>query len=150
MKYKFRINNKPFEVDLLDIHAQPITAIVNGEMIDVWLEGENINTKSIVATKSAPEKKPDVIAPAKNELPTQSTVSGTSPKSNVQSPIPGVVISVNVMTGDQVQQGQELCVIEAMKMKNMIRSPRAGVIKLVNIRIGQAVQFHDTLFEYSE
>lgn len=148
MKYNFRINNKPFEVKLLDIHSQPITAIVNGEMIDVWLEDENTNEKSI-ATQLVSKTQPDAIIPT-SVLAPNTQVNGISPKSTVQSPIPGVVISVSARTGDQVQHGQELCVIEAMKMKNMIRSPRAGTIKLVNVRIGQAVQFHDTLFEYSE
>ena len=148
MKFKFRINNKPFEVDLLDIHSQPITAIVNGEMIDVWIEDENVNRQSDTF-QLVSDKQPEVIIP-KSSLPAQAQVNGGAPKSNVQSPIPGVVIAVNVKTGDQVQHGQELCVIEAMKMKNTIRSPRDGAIKLVNIRIGQAVQYHDTLFEYSE
>jgi len=150
MKYKFRINNKPFEVDLLDIHSQPITAIVNGEVIDVWVDDENVNRKNITAAPLKSENKPDAPMPKLDNLPTPTTVNGGSAKSNVQSPIPGVVISINVRMGDEVQQGHELCVIEAMKMKNMIRSPRAGVIKLVNVRIGQAVQYHDTLFEYSE
>ncbi len=147
MKYKFRINNKPYEVDLLDIHSQPITAIVNGEIIDVWLDNEYVNseganTQLLSKTESGP------IIP-KNDLSTQTT-NGIPPKKVIQSPIPGVVISVNVRTGDPVQHGQELCIIEAMKMKNMIRSPRAGTIKLVNVRIGQAVQHRDILFEYSD
>jgi glutaconyl-CoA/methylmalonyl-CoA decarboxylase subunit gamma len=147
MKYKFRINNKPYEVDLLDIHSQPITAIVNGEIIDVWLEEETPDSK-IIEPLSAPQKLSTVVLP-KNDIPIQPQNS-VSPKKAVQSPIPGVIISVNVHIGDQVHHGQELCVIEAMKMKNMIRSPRDGSIKLVNIRIGQAVQYHDILFEYSE
>jgi biotin carboxyl carrier protein len=147
MKYKFRINNKSYEVDLLDIHSQPITAIVNGEIIDVWLEEESTDSK-IIATQSAPEKLPDLAFP-KNAIPTQ-TQNGIAPKKTVQSPIPGVIISIKARAGDQVHHGQELCVIEAMKMKNTIRSPRDGAIKLVNIRIGQAVQYHDILFEYSE
>ncbi len=147
MKYKFRINNKPYEVDLLDIHSQPITAIVNGEIIDVWLEEEGPNSKNNF-TQSAPEKMVDAVIP-KKDVPVQPQ-NGISPKKTVQSPIPGVIISVNVRAGDQVHHGQELCVIEAMKMKNTIRSPRDGAIKLVNIRIGQAIQYHDVLFEYSD
>lgn len=150
MKYKFRINNKPFDVDLLDIHTQPITAIVNGEVIEVWLEEENINSRSIATPHVAPQPQSGITIPKKSELPPQSSAIGAAPKNNVKSPIPGVVISVNVRTGDEVKHGQELCVIEAMKMKNMIRSPRAGTIKLVNIRIGQAVQHQDTLFEYDD
>lgn len=150
MKYKFRINNKTFEVELLDIHSKPITAIVNGEMIDVWFEDEDITTKSVSTQVISEIPKVAGATLKKGETPTPSPTNIQTPKNNIQSPIPGVVISVDVRTGDEVQHGQELCVIEAMKMKNMIRSPRDGIIKLVNVRIGQAVQFHDTLFEFSE
>lgn len=147
MKYKFRINNKSYEVDLLDIHTQPITAIVNGEAIDVWLEDESISREGkITSPYSRKEEKPVI---KNQELNLESSIN-ISPKTVIQSPIPGVVISVSVRTGDEVQRGQELCIIEAMKMKNMIRSPRSGTIKLVNIRVGQAVQHRDVLFEYAE
>jgi biotin carboxyl carrier protein len=147
MKFNFRINNKPFEVDLLDIHSQPITAIVNGEIIDVWVEDENRYNNNN-NTQTVAEIPSELIFP-KQEIPSPPGAV-TTPKKSIQSPIPGVVISVDVRAGDRVQHGQELCVIEAMKMKNMIRSPRTGAIKLVNVRVGQAVQYRDVLFEYSE
>lgn len=147
MKYRFRINNKSYEVDLLDIHTQPITAIVNGETIEVWLEDESFSREGII--NSQPLKREQRLAIPKKE-PESELTSDISPKMIIQSPIPGVVISVSVRNGDEVQRGQELCIIEAMKMKNMIRSPRSGIIKLVNIRVGQAVQHRDVLFEYSE
>lgn len=147
MKFKFKINNKPYEVDLLDIHSQPITAIVNGEKIDVWLE-EATNGRKGVPNQTNSIKDPISIITSRNAAG-KSTIE-LHQKKVIQSPIPGVVIAINVRSGDQVQQGQELCVIEAMKMKNSIRSPRSGTIKLVNIRLGQAVQHRDILFEFTE
>lgn len=57
----------------------------------------------------------------------------------VQSPMPGTVISYAVQPGDIVEIGQELCIIEAMKMQNIIRSHRAGVIESCNVNAGSSV-----------
>jgi propionyl-CoA carboxylase alpha chain len=57
----------------------------------------------------------------------------------VQSPMPGTVISFAVEVGDIVEIGQELCIIEAMKMQNIIRSPRSGVIESLSVKTGSSV-----------
>lgn len=49
----------------------------------------------------------------------------------VLSPMPGQLIKMSVEEGDHVEVGQELCIVEAMKMQNIIRSPRAGDRKSV-------------------
>ena len=57
----------------------------------------------------------------------------------VPSPMPGTVISYAVEEGDTVEVGQELCIVEAMKMQNIIRSPRGGVIQSLNVAAGASV-----------
>lgn len=57
----------------------------------------------------------------------------------VQSPMPGTMMSFAVQAGDTVELGQELCIIEAMKMQNIIRSPRAGVIEKLEFDAGASV-----------
>ena len=69
-------------------------------------------------------------------------------ESTVKAPIPGVIIDVKVSAGDTVEYGQELCVLEAMKMKNSIRSGKAGIISKVTISVGDQVSQNQTLMEY--
>jgi len=57
----------------------------------------------------------------------------------VPSPMPGTVISYAVQAGDHVEIGQELCIIEAMKMQNIIRSPREGIIESLDVAQGSSV-----------
>ena len=57
----------------------------------------------------------------------------------IMSQMPGKVISVSVKPGQEVQDGQEICVIEAMKMQNMIKSERVGTLKAVNIKAGETI-----------
>jgi propionyl-CoA carboxylase alpha chain len=65
----------------------------------------------------------------------------------VRSPMPGTVLSVAVHDGDTVFQGQEIAVLEAMKMQNVIASPKAGKIKKVHVVPGMSVASDDTVVE---
>ena len=58
----------------------------------------------------------------------------------VRAIIPGRVVAVSVAEGDTVEAGQQLLVIEAMKMQNELRSPRAGVVERIAAGVGQAVE----------
>jgi 3-methylcrotonyl-CoA carboxylase alpha subunit len=57
----------------------------------------------------------------------------------LEAPMPGKVIAVNVAPGDTVGKGDELVVVEAMKMENAVRAPRAGRVKSVSARVGDMV-----------
>src|SRR5438552_791952 len=61
--------------------------------------------------------------------------------------IPGRIVAVAVAPGDNVVAGQQLLVIEAMKMQNELRAPRAGVIARVIVGPGQTVDLGDLLVE---
>ena len=64
--------------------------------------------------------------------------------------IPGLITRVLVEVGDQVEAGQPLLVLEAMKMENEIRSPRAGTIKSIPVAVGDRVNSGDVLVEFDE
>lgn len=56
------------------------------------------------------------------------------------APIPGLVVKVLVQVGDQVEEGQALVLLEAMKMENELRSKRGGVVKSIAVSAGQRVE----------
>jgi biotin carboxyl carrier protein len=64
--------------------------------------------------------------------------------------MPGLVVRVNVQVGDQVQPGQPLVVMEAMKMENELRSTSAGVVRAVRAQPGAAVEKGAILVELSD
>jgi 3-methylcrotonyl-CoA carboxylase alpha subunit len=63
------------------------------------------------------------------------------------TPLPGVVVSVAVQEGDEVEPGQTLLVIEAMKMEHAIKAPRAGKVRALKHRVGDRVREGSTLAE---
>jgi propionyl-CoA carboxylase alpha chain len=67
----------------------------------------------------------------------------------VVSPMPGLVVSVDVASGEEVKEGQVICVIEAMKMQNIIRAERDGVIATLSAKPGETVSADDVLAEFA-
>jgi len=71
--------------------------------------------------------------------------AGQSGPTQVHAIIPGVVVSVSVAPGDAVTAGQQLLVVEAMKMQNELRAPRDGTIERVAVGSGMTIEVGDLL-----
>uniref|UniRef100_A0A8C2AUG9 Propionyl-CoA carboxylase alpha chain, mitochondrial n=1 Tax=Cyprinus carpio TaxID=7962 RepID=A0A8C2AUG9_CYPCA len=65
----------------------------------------------------------------------------------LRSPMPGSVVAVSVKPGDNVAEGQEICVIEAMKMQNSMTAAKAAKVKSVHCKAGDTVGEGDLLVE---
>ncbi|XP_010773197.1 propionyl-CoA carboxylase alpha chain, mitochondrial-like [Notothenia coriiceps] len=65
----------------------------------------------------------------------------------LRSPMPGTVVAVSVKPGDTVAEGQEICVIEAMKMQNSLTAARGAKVKSVHCKAGETVGEGDLLVE---
>ncbi|MGB7242350.1 MAG: acetyl/propionyl/methylcrotonyl-CoA carboxylase subunit alpha [Sulfitobacter sp.] len=63
-------------------------------------------------------------------------------------PMPGLVVKLSVAVGDEVQDGQALCTIEAMKMENILRAERKGVVSKVNASAGDSLAVDDVIIEF--
>ena len=68
---------------------------------------------------------------------------------SILSPMPGSIVSVSVEVGQKVSEGQELMVVEAMKMQNLIKSEVEGKIKKINVKPGQSVAVDQLLIEFA-
>ena len=76
------------------------------------------------------------------------SLGNVSVKDEILAPMPGIILEVNVAEGNEVKQGDFLCVLEAMKMENALTAPRDGVIKSVNIVKGETVDKGKLLIEF--
>jgi propionyl-CoA carboxylase alpha chain len=63
-------------------------------------------------------------------------------------PMPGLVVKVNVEVGDEVQEGQALATVEAMKMENILKAERRGVVKAVKASAGASLKVDDVILEF--
>ncbi|WP_375259250.1 acetyl-CoA carboxylase biotin carboxylase subunit [Citreimonas sp.] len=63
-------------------------------------------------------------------------------------PMPGLIVKVDVAEGDEVQEGQALCTVEAMKMENILRAERKGVVAKINAGPGDSLAVDDVIMEF--
>jgi propionyl-CoA carboxylase alpha chain len=63
-------------------------------------------------------------------------------------PMPGLIVKINVAEGDEVQEGQALCTVEAMKMENILRAERKGIVKAVKAAAGDSMAVDEVIIEF--
>ena len=131
--YRVTINDRTYNVEIEDVHAAPVRATVDGEPYEVAIEEPH--DQSIRPSRETPSV-------------TQTPAQAARSEQSITAPMPGTILSVRVAAGARVTREQELCILEAMKMKNSIKSPRDGVIANVGITEGQTVAHGDMLFEF--
>ncbi len=126
-QYKFKINGKEYNVSIGAAEGKNLTVNVNGA--DYQVDLENAPAAAPVA---APVAAPKADAPAAAPKPAGAGVT-------VKSPLPGIIISVDVKEGQAVKRGQKVAVIEAMKMENDILAEADGTITAIHTRKGDSV-----------
>lgn len=63
-------------------------------------------------------------------------------------PMPGLIVSIEVAEGDEVQEGQALCTVEAMKMENVLRAEKKGVVSKINAGPGDSLAVDEVIMEF--
>ncbi|MDA1349187.1 MAG: acetyl-CoA carboxylase biotin carboxyl carrier protein subunit [Chloroflexi bacterium] len=125
-KLRVRIEDRWFEVEVDDLDVNPVRVLVDGKAVDVDLDHVPVHAAEAAPPKTAP--------------PSPSAPSGpASPTKAFRAPMPGTIISVSVKPGDQVVTGDEICVLEAMKMRQSLRADWSGIVKTVHVQAGQQV-----------
>ncbi len=140
MKVRVRIEGRDFAVEVGDLTSRPVRVTVDGKAYEVWPEQAEARTGT--PPSPAPARSPG--GPPRPSPGPDRAAAGMA----VRAPIPGVILSVGVKAGERVDRGQELCVLEAMKMKNAIRASRDGMVAVVHVAPGQHVKHNDLLLEF--
>ncbi len=63
-------------------------------------------------------------------------------------PMPGLIVKIDVAVGDEVQEGQALCTVEAMKMENILRAEKKSVVTKINAGPGDSLAVDDVIMEF--
>ena len=66
----------------------------------------------------------------------------------INAPMPGLILEINAIVGQEVKENDVLLILEAMKMENVIHSPREGVIKSIQVKERQTVDKNTLLIEF--
>lgn len=137
-KYNFTINGNIFEVVVKSLAIDSATVEVNGKDMTVAINSiKNLAQPALMPSQA--ELAPKYVqAPAAATTPTVAAPQKTGTGA-ITAPIPGLVKGLFVKEGDKVQAGQQLLVMEAMKMENIINSTHAGTVQKILVAAGENV-----------
>ncbi len=132
-EYKYKIDGKEYAVKIDKIEGDQAQLEVNGTPYSVEIIQEKKETPKVA--KSAP-----AAAPAATAAPAPAAAPASTGKGKaVKAPLPGVIISVDVQVGQQVKRGQQVAVLEAMKMENGINAECDGTISEIKVKAGDSI-----------
>ena len=140
-RYRITLEGQTFDVEVLDDPRQEQVRVrVDGEVFTVGVEA----TAEVTPPSRLPKfrKTSEVSAPPPTPAPEAAATDRI-----VKAPLPGVIKSIAVRSGQRVAPNDELLVIEAMKMDNVIRVQRAGVIGVIHVAEGRQVAHGELLLE---
>jgi len=130
------VNGRPFTVTLDGNRAE-----VNGASYEVELQGDQATVNGIAYAFQVQEKKE---RPGE-EAPPRVVRAAAEEAGAVTAIMPGKIIRVLVKEGDEVQEGNVVCVLEAMKMENELRAGKSGLVKEVTVEPGSDVEMGEVL-----
>ena len=138
---KVRIRDKWYTVEVLGLCDSSAEVLVDGQHVGVELH-DLPNPDPIAENPSTLQLE----APS-GRRPAASQASSLSATKAFRSPMPGTIVSVAVKEGDQVVTGDEICVLEAMKMQQVLRADWSGIVRVVHVHAGQQMLDGDIILE---
>lgn len=151
-RYTMQIDGRDYAVDVEDSAPERYRVTVEGLVFDVAMGA----TQEIASIRQREAAGPPAVAPATaargapqvpRPAPRRAAPAGGG--AVLAAPMPGVILRVLVVAGAQVQRGQDIAVLEAMKMENVIRATQAGRIDEICVAPGQQVAHGEAIVRYA-
>jgi glutaconyl-CoA/methylmalonyl-CoA decarboxylase subunit gamma len=139
------IGGKCYHVEVSDPGGTPLEVIVDGQTFSVDIAGAEAWT----VPHSMPGSGPSPLSPSRRSAQPRANPPACASGEEIIAPMPGTILSIDVQPGQEIEGGQVVCVLEAMKMKNPIRACRAGVVIETAVQAGQNVAYGDLLVRLS-
>lgn len=139
--YSFKINGKDYKVAIGEANGKMLSVNVNGADYEVELD----QAPSAAAQAQAGDTSASALLrnPVRANTPAEVSPAAAKPAAGagktVKSPLPGIIISIDVKEGQAVKRGQKVAVIEAMKMENDILAESDGTVTAIHASKGDSV-----------
>ena len=135
-EYKLKINGNDYNVAIDEVEDNKAKVEVNGTPYTVEFNKPVTKQKPVtVINRPAPAAAGAAPAVQVSKPAAAAPAGGTK----LNSPLPGVVLSLSVKEGDAVKKGQAVLILEAMKMENTIEAPCDGTVKQILVQKGDSV-----------
>ena len=138
-KYQYKVQGVDYDVEIEEVEGNLAKVSVNGIPFEVELK-RPINPVHAIKKPKVAAPKPAAPAPAPAAAPVVAAPAAAPGSGNpVKAPLPGTISSISVKVGDQVNVGDTVLVLEAMKMQNNIEAEYAGTVTSIVVNPGDSV-----------
>jgi propionyl-CoA carboxylase alpha chain len=123
-------------------------ALMNVDGVDIALKVEKCTSGYRIRFRGA-DMRVTVRSPRQAEL-AQLMIEKVAPDTSklLLCPMPGLIVKVDVAVGDEVQEGQTLCTVEAMKMENILRAEKKAVVSKIHAAPGDSLAVDAIIMEF--
>ena len=146
-KGKLLIDGEPFEGDLSQLDQRNFHLIRNGrsyriEILDKKDKQFTIRINDTVIQTDLKDKMDLLLERLGMDHLVQDAVN------DINAPMPGLILDVHVSAGDEIQKGDPVLILEAMKMENVIKAAGDGIVKEVTVKKGDSVEKNQVLIRF--
>jgi biotin carboxyl carrier protein len=141
-KWKISLDGKELEADVVEVAPHTFSVLVNGESHQIRVAPRADGTLTL---HTGLAEYPAEVSDPRIWRGRRHGAQEAEGRQQITAPMPGKIVRLLVSEGDQVQAGQGLLVVEAMKMQNEIRSPKNGKVEKLLAKENQAVNAGDIL-----
>jgi biotin carboxyl carrier protein len=138
------IDGKPYQVDFESVSGQPVySLLLDGKSYEASVYANDEDWQVLLHGMRYPIRVED-----EREKRLRAALGGSPVQSSefhLKAPMPGLVVTVPVEEGQQVEKDDVLLILESMKMQNELKSPRDGVVSRVRVKAGDSVEQRQTL-----
>src|SRR5262249_53667039 len=141
--WRCRLDGREFPLDAVFVREGVLSILVDGKSYEVKQESTGVENNIVVGFERF---RATVRDPRSFRSRRRGDDTGEGIR-KVSAPMPGKVVRILAGAGTEVESGQAVLVIEAMKMQNELKSPKRGKVKKINVREGAAVEAGQVLAE---
>ena len=142
-EWKCKLDGRELPLDVVSAQDGMLSLLLQGKSYEVKQETVGADTNVVVGQErfSASVRDPRSFRSRRRSGASEQGVM------KIKAPMPGKVVRILAPAGSQVEMGQSVVVIEAMKMQNELKAPKTGMVKKINVAEGAAVEAGQALAE---
>lgn len=144
-KYVLEIGNKEYSAEIKEVTTERAEVVVNGQPYSVKLKEFGSRKMPEVLQVQPLASRPTTKPVVKPKETARQESSGDA--EGIRAPLPGLILEVLVKEGDRVTSGQNIVLMEAMKMENQVQAPYDGEVHKIHIKPGETVDEEQLLVE---
>ena len=138
-----KLDGRPVAINVAPTQEGTLSILLNGKSYEIKREVTAAENNIVIGS----QRFPTVVRDPRSLSSRRTADAGGQGPKKITAPMPGKVVRITAVVGSEVEAGQAVIVIEAMKMQNELKSPRKGILKKLSVAEGAAVEAGQVLAE---